>query len=127
MNVKTCVMFLLPIVDNLINGCSIIQILKAVGRKVLISPSVDLDGVAAATEGYSGADLQALVYNAHLEVIHASLADTSDKQDVPDEAETPIEFTSFGVPAATSIVSKADDMALQRRVGFFGRVCRWSH
>lgn len=26
------------------------------------------------TEGFSGADLQAVVYNAHLEVVHASIA-----------------------------------------------------
>jgi peroxin-1 len=118
MNVKTFVMFLFSIVEILINSWSIVQILKAVGRKVLFSPSVDLNGVAAATEGYSGADLQALVYNAHLEVIHASLAGSSDKQVVPKEVETPIEFTSFGGSTATSVVSKADEVALQRRVGF---------
>lgn len=31
--------------------------------------------IAADTEGLSGADLQAVVYNAHLEVVQASIAD----------------------------------------------------
>lgn len=32
-----------------------------------------LDQLAVETEGFSGADLQAMLYNAHLEVVHASL------------------------------------------------------
>jgi len=48
--------------------------LEAVSRKLTFHPSVDLADIAVETEGYSGADLQAVVYNAHLEVIHASIA-----------------------------------------------------
>lgn len=76
-----------------------------------------MDEVAASTDGYSGADLQALLYNAHLEVIHASLADVSDEQTTPHEDETPVEFTSLGGPKTTTAVSRAEEMALQRRVG----------
>ena len=92
------------------------QILKVVGQKVSVSPSVDLDEVAAATDGYSGADLQALVYNAHLEVIHDSLASTSDKQMMPRESEdeSPLKFTLLGESKTTSM---ADEMALRSRVG----------
>jgi len=103
------------------------QILKAVGRKVLISPSVDLDEVAAATNGYSGADLQALVYNAQLEVIHASLSSSPERPKTPREDETPIEFISFGGPKTASNVSKAEEMALQRRVGVIRGVSRRCH
>lgn len=92
------------------------DILRAVGQKVMISPSVDLDELAVATDGYSGADLQALVYNAHLEVIHASLASALDNQMMPREDENPIEFTTFGGPKTTSVASKAEKMALQRRL-----------
>ena len=95
------------------------QILKAVGQKVLVSSSVDLDEVAAATDGYSGADLQALLYNAHLEVIHASLADSSHRPDgqmTLRQDETPIKYTFFGGPKMNRIVSKAEEMAFQRRV-----------
>ncbi|KAK7202576.1 P-loop containing nucleoside triphosphate hydrolase protein [Myxozyma melibiosi] len=47
------------------------DILRVVATKMKIDEDeVDLLDIAGATEGYSGADLQALVYNAHLEAIH---------------------------------------------------------
>ncbi|KAE8448360.1 hypothetical protein EG329_009604 [Mollisiaceae sp. DMI_Dod_QoI] len=54
-----------------------IDILKALGKKLKLSDEVleTLDEIADRTEGYSGADLQALVYNAHLEAIHDVLGD----------------------------------------------------
>ncbi|KAF2094116.1 AAA-domain-containing protein [Rhizodiscina lignyota] len=54
------------------------DILKAVGSKVRFSEEVRETGlleVARRTEGYSGADLQAVVYNAQLEAIHDVLGD----------------------------------------------------
>ena len=61
-----------------------IDILKAVTRKMHLAPSVlstepsgeNLREIAQRTEGYSGADLQAVVYNAQLEAIHDVLGDT---------------------------------------------------
>lgn len=57
------------------------DILRALGTKLKLSAEV-LDGpegglfeIARRTEGYTGADLQALVYNAHLEAIHDVLGD----------------------------------------------------
>jgi peroxin-1 len=54
-----------------------IDILQALGKKLMLSEEVvgNLEEVAERTEGYSGADLQALVYNAHLEAIHDVLGD----------------------------------------------------
>lgn len=58
-----------------------IDILRALGQKLKLSPEV-LDGpegglkeIAHRTDGYSGADLQALVSNAQLEAIHDVLGD----------------------------------------------------
>lgn len=53
------------------------DILRAVSEKLHLQPSIQsrLDEVAAQTEGFSGADLQALMYNAHLEAIHDLLGD----------------------------------------------------
>ena len=51
------------------------EILKALSSKLTLHPSVDLPDLAAESEGFSGADLQAVVYNAHLDVVHASIAD----------------------------------------------------
>ena len=55
-----------------------LDILRALSKKLRISPDVlsssnsqeNLAEVARRTEGYSGADLQAVIYNAHLEAIH---------------------------------------------------------
>ncbi|KAK5050847.1 hypothetical protein LTR84_003406 [Exophiala bonariae] len=54
-----------------------LDILRAVSVKLALTPEVDnkLLSVAARTEGFSGADLQALMYNAHLEAIHDLLGD----------------------------------------------------
>lgn len=53
------------------------DILRALGQKLKLSPSLvsQLPEIAARTEGYSGADLQALVSNAQLEAIHDVLGD----------------------------------------------------
>ncbi|OAL06716.1 AAA-domain-containing protein, partial [Phaeosphaeriaceae sp. SRC1lsM3a] len=61
-----------------------IDILKAVTMKLNLAPSLlgsdnsgeNLREIARRTEGYSGADLQAVVYNAQLEAIHDALGDT---------------------------------------------------
>ncbi|KAG0651095.1 Peroxin-1 [Hyphodiscus hymeniophilus] len=58
-----------------------IDILLALGKKLHLSEEIThsteggLEEIARRTEGYSGADLQALVYNAHLEAIHDVLGD----------------------------------------------------
>lgn len=59
-----------------------LDILRAVSAKLHVEASVRegtggrrLEEVAERTEGYSGADLQAVMYNAHLEAIHDVLGD----------------------------------------------------
>ena len=54
-----------------------IDILRALGTKLKLNSEVldNLPEIASRTDGYSGADLQALVYNAHLEAIHDVLGD----------------------------------------------------
>lgn len=54
-----------------------VDIIRAVSEKLKLSDEVRnrLDEVAARTEGFSGADLQAVVYNAHLEAVHDALDD----------------------------------------------------
>jgi peroxin-1 len=63
-----------------------VDILRALGKKLKLSNDIlsgssgGLEEIATQTEGYSGADLQALVYNAHLEAIH----DVLGHQDHPE-------------------------------------------
>lgn len=80
-----------------------IDILRALGKKLKLSPEV-LDGpegglreVASRTEGYSGADLQALVSNAQLEAIHDMLG-----EDDPSISKATKAGKSNGVPSAAS-------------------------
>jgi peroxin-1 len=38
-----------------------------------VASTVDMESISFDTDGFSGADLQAMMYNAHLEVIHAQI------------------------------------------------------
>ncbi|CAA7259159.1 unnamed protein product [Cyclocybe aegerita] len=93
------------------------DILMAVARKMSVSSTVDFDWIAQKTEGFSGADLQALLYNAHLDVIHASMAEgPSDASKSEQLDEQPVEYVRIGGPAQQSVLSKAEEIALQRRL-----------
>ncbi|KAH9485161.1 Peroxisome biosynthesis protein PAS1 [Psilocybe cubensis] len=92
------------------------DILKAVAKKLTLSAAVDLDEIAARTEGFSGADLQALLYNAHLDVIHASIASVPvETLNAGRTEETPIQYVTLGGSAEKPVLSKAEEMAMQRR------------
>ena len=52
------------------------DILQRAAGKLNIQPGLDLREIAEKTDGFSGADVQALVYNAYLKGVHATL-DTS--------------------------------------------------
>ncbi|KAI0053237.1 AAA-domain-containing protein [Auriscalpium vulgare] len=92
------------------------EILKAHARKVPVSPTVDFDYLAEATESFSGADLQALLYNAHLEVVHASMSTLHASSLSDDSVDKPIEYTAFGGPSTKTVKSRAEQMAMQRRL-----------
>jgi peroxin-1 len=46
------------------------QILRTVSKKIRLTDDVSLDEVAKWCQYYTGADLQALLYNAQLQAIH---------------------------------------------------------
>ncbi|EEP82868.1 hypothetical protein UREG_07733 [Uncinocarpus reesii 1704] len=58
------------------------DIITALAKKLKLSEEVmeHIGTIADRTEGYSGADLQAVVYNAHLEAIHDALGDRSSEK-----------------------------------------------
>lgn len=111
-------------------SCAPVQILVAASRKLTLAPSVDFDRLASITEGFSGADLQALVYNAHLEVVHAAIdagkADGDSGGDVEAGRrrvgagltdEVPVKYVVLGAGKdAANAASKADETKMQRRV-----------
>ena len=93
-----------------------LQILKAVSHKVSVAVSIDWGGgIAELTEGYSGADLQALVYNAHLEVIHSSIL-PSTVMDKNTSDGWSVNYTSFGGPKEGETLLQAEESAIQSRV-----------
>lgn len=115
--------------QSLTLSCAPVQILVAVSRKLTLAPSVDFDKLASTTEGFSGADLQALVYNAHLEVVHAAIdADKADGDSGSNvEAgrrrmgvgltDTPVKYVVLGAGKdAAKATSKADETKMQQRV-----------
>lgn len=108
---------------------SVLQIVEALGRKVTFGSSVDLGALAEATDGFSGADLQALVYNAHLEVVHDAIAALADSN--PDSKERvngagagagpDVRYTILGTSTdegggGGKVLSRAEESAFQRRV-----------
>jgi SpoVK/Ycf46/Vps4 family AAA+-type ATPase len=107
-----------------------IQILIAVSRKLTLAPSVDFDELAYMTEGFSGADLQALVYNAHLEVVHATIDAEKASNDGRGDVEVgrrsvgagqggnvPVKYVVLGAGKdAAKGASKADEAKVQQRV-----------
>lgn len=62
-----------------------VDIIKAVSEKLKMNDEVAsrLSEVADHTEGFSGADLQAVVYNAHLEAVHDALGDRTTGNEKP--------------------------------------------
>ncbi|TBU28822.1 AAA-domain-containing protein [Dichomitus squalens] len=103
------------------------EILSALGRKVAFARSVDLAALAGATEGFSGADLQALVYNAHLEVVHDTIAHPPAEAGAPsingasstaanENAERPVRYTVLGSESEGRVLSRAEESAFQRRL-----------
>ncbi|KAI8968604.1 P-loop containing nucleoside triphosphate hydrolase protein [Mycotypha africana] len=50
-----------------------LEILQALSSKMHLAADVDLRVYAEKTEGFSGADLQGFLYNAHLEAIHGAI------------------------------------------------------
>lgn len=58
-----------------------LDILRALSLKLKVDESIELTDLADRTEGYSGADLQAVLYNAHLEAIHDVIASQEEEVD----------------------------------------------
>jgi peroxin-1 len=96
------------------------QIFRALSHKVKLSDKVDLEALAEQTEGYSGADLQALLYNAHLDVVHetitASEATGVNIRSRGSKTEGRVEYVVLGAKSTKTVRSKAEENALEARV-----------
>lgn len=100
------------------------EILEALRRKVTLADDVNLKAIAQATDGLTGADLQALVYNANLEAVHETI-DQEPPGDAPgkgkarntSDEEEKIEYVTFGPEGSEKkVLSAAEEMAVQRQL-----------
>jgi len=86
-----------------------------------MAPDVDLSVLAREAEGFSGADLQAMVYNAHLDVVHSSIALTtqtkSQSQDNgrPKQEEQAVKYRQIA-PVLSEEVSAAARGEMDKKV-----------
>uniref|UniRef100_A0A8C8SI75 Peroxisomal ATPase PEX1 n=1 Tax=Pelusios castaneus TaxID=367368 RepID=A0A8C8SI75_9SAUR len=70
------------------------EILKALSHSLLLANDVDFQQLAAKTEHFTGADLKALLYNAQLEAIHASLG-SSLPQEIGSSSDSDLSLSSM--------------------------------
>lgn len=97
-----------------------LEIMQSAARKISLHPSVDLEPYARQTAGYSGADLQALVYNAHLDAIHETLAPAVDaagqvaSSAAPDSED--LDYVIVGGADQGKVLSRAERASIDKRV-----------
>lgn len=96
------------------------QIIRSSARKIHLSPSIDLSTLASQTAGYSGADLQALVYNAHLDAIHEGLVAAEGEAGSGEgkkEEEEEVRYVSIGGgEEGGKVLSRAEQASVNKRV-----------
>jgi peroxin-1 len=97
--------------------------MEACSRKIALDSTVDLKNYADQTAGFSGADLQALIYNAHLDAIHATLSnlpELGDSASSNNVEEKELSYTSFGgTEKDEKVLSRAEQASVTKRVSSF--------
>ena len=61
--------------------------MRAISKKLDLAPTVNFEDFVTDLEGYSGADLQAYLYNAHLCCIHEHMEGLEIDSDQPSDAD----------------------------------------
>ncbi|GBC05391.1 hypothetical protein RclHR1_00620031 [Rhizophagus clarus] len=83
-----------------------VEILKALSRKMELSEDIDLSYYAGKCEGYSGADLQALLYNAHLKAIHEAIDTEKSLEKYKSNSDgSDMQFISINAKSAKNAVT----------------------
>jgi peroxin-1 len=75
--------------------------------------------LASKTENLSGADLQALVYNAHLDVVHSSISHSAPVVDGKKEKSESRKYRQIAPPEGE--ISRADRSEMDSRVSLVPR------
>jgi len=85
-----------------------------------LNEDIDLNYYAEKCEGYSGADLQALLYNAHLEAIHEAIdSEKSLEKSKSNSDGNNMQFISLNAKSAKSVntsLTAAEKAQISQRV-----------
>jgi len=98
------------------------SILEALSRKLELDGDVNLFELAGRTENYTGADLQAMLYNAHLEAVHNVISTQSEMkrvngdEDVKQRSFTKFKLGKVHAPNGTARESLADRARTKAKV-----------
>ncbi|KAJ1980877.1 Peroxisome biosynthesis protein pex1, partial [Dimargaris verticillata] len=108
---------------DLPNQAERLDILSKVAESMTTDGSMNLDELAAATTGFTGADLQALVYNSYLDAVHEATKEldlsTAEKMD-PNTADLPdLPFHILQAGQAQPL-SRADKVTLAKQTAPVG-------
>jgi peroxin-1 len=99
-----------------------VSILEALSRKLELDGDVDLFELAERTANYTGADLQAMLYNAHLEAVHgvismqSEMKRTNGDDDVKQRSFTKFKLGKVNAPNGTARESLADRARTKAKV-----------
>ncbi|NWI19497.1 PEX1 factor, partial [Crypturellus soui] len=89
------------------------EILKALSHSLSLANDVDFQYLAAKTEHFTGADLKALLYNAQLEAVHATLG-SGLSQDFGSSSDSDVSLSSM---VFLNHSSGSDDSATEGEAG----------
>lgn len=92
------------------------EILTCLARKMEVAEGVDLTACARRTEGLTGADLQAVLYNAHLEAIRVAI-----EKDEAVKKERQNNHTGTGTSSPEGAGSRLGDGRAMRFVSLGGK------
>ncbi|KAL4200857.1 hypothetical protein AMTRI_Chr02g213220 [Amborella trichopoda] len=94
-----------------------LDILKVLSRKLPLASDVDLSATASVTDGFSGADLQALLSDAQLESVHQFLDSGSNGQ----PGTTPVISDSLLKSVASRVRPSISETEKQRLYGIYSQ------
>ncbi|KAG0055231.1 Peroxisome biosynthesis protein pex1 [Gryganskiella cystojenkinii] len=99
------------------------EILNCLARKMEVAEDVDLMDTARRTEGLTGADLQAVLYNAHLEAIRIAIEkeEAIKKERQQNSNSNQNSGSSSPVPGSSSSSNGRDDGKVMRFVSLGGK------
>ncbi|RLV92467.1 Peroxisome biosynthesis protein PAS1 [Spathaspora sp. JA1] len=92
-----------------------LDILERVCRKMDLAEDVDLTEIANRTEGFSGADLQGLVYNGYLKAVHVVL----EQEKQQEEQEVPVDTNNVEFFKLDSKVNPHERVSLLHQIQQF--------